>query len=71
MVFVFSDSHFLLLQAQSHKLLSGEKQENNYLSPSSRGNIYRKRFGDFSLLELNVVPCLLHIEAFVRLLNPD
>ena len=27
MVFVFSDSHFLLLQAQSHKLLSGEKQE--------------------------------------------
>ena len=37
MVFVFSDSHFLLLQAQSHKLLSGEKQENNYLGPSSRG----------------------------------
>lgn len=35
MVFVFSDSHFLRLRAQSHKLLSGEKQENNYLGPSS------------------------------------
>ena len=41
MVFVFSDSHFLLLPAQSHKLLSGEKQENNYLGPSSKQGKYK------------------------------
>ena len=63
MVFVFSDSHFLQLRAQSHKLLSGEKQENNYLGPSS----FKKKYSTRGCVTSSRAHVSSYFKVFVKL----